>query len=638
MGGVFRLEVERNITKSVLIGLLIFYLFGLVIVQVGIIKYNSQLKKNEEFMELEEKKVQRYINVKQFGWAGIRRALESTPLSAMFFNSSPLDSLVSFCDVGFRLELSKTEIGNGLFEDTHKGNLDYSWYILTIGGLFISIWGFFSFRNREYIRLMMDFASIKIVHFGILLTRLFLVLICQLIFLCLTWIQFLINGLSLSSREFLSMLVFLLISTLVLFFLLVLSSALGSVKNVIVGGIVAGVIFFILIWLCPEIINVIFSRLADANIKSFYAHEIKKVEKLMNFEKETYDKIGTGRYSKQQMIDIEREAGEDWYTNEYGDLEKQEKEMLANTDKLIKQFQLVSIINPATYYKTVNGELSSKGFNAYRMFYKSIFEGQKKFLRYYLDERWKENYKPKIEHILKNDEIVLKSKPSLPYYFLAGIFVSLLYIVGAFLFSSYREKKFLFPPIQGKTEKLDIQFNKGEDVLIIIDEQSADLLSSVMNGEVDVDQFDGKITVNGESIVTKKKDDHFYFPKLKKLPGNLSANSLAALAKIPAGDIAGKRLKDIEFEKIFKLMLNIAKSKKKEIYVLNLDIPLENYELISEFKEELKSFSKDAAVVYYCSESAFGTVGGLKSDHKMIMINSDGVFKYKDLYKFDDQD
>jgi hypothetical protein len=634
MGGVLRLEVDRHFSKFFIIGILIFYLFGLTIVQFGIMKYNSQVKKHEEFVELEQKKVQRYINVKQFGWAGIRRALESTPLSAMFFNSTPLGSLVSFCDVGFRLELSKTEIGNGLFEDTHKGSLDYSWYILTIGGLFVSVWGFFAFRNKEYIRLLLDFTSLKNVRFGILMARLFLVFIFQLIFLCLTWIQFLINGIFLNPRELLSMLVFLLISTLVLFFLLVLSSALGSVKNVIVGGIVTGVIFFILIWLCPEILNVVFSRLAAGDIKSFYAHEIKKVEKLMKFEKEIYAKIGTGRYTKQQMIDIEKKAGEAWYTTEYGELEDREAEMIANTDNMIKQFQFVSIINPATFYKSVNGEISSKGFNAYRMFYKAILEGQKKFLRYYLDERWKENYKPKIEHILKDDELVLKSKSSLPYFFFAGLILILLYIVGALLLSFYRSKKFLFPDIQGKTGKLDIQLNKGEDVHIIADEDSTDLLSNVLNGEVDVDQFDGKITIDGKSIVTKDHEDLYYFPDVQELPGNLSVKSITSLAKISAeSDIIRKRLKDIDFESKLRLMLKMAKSFKRKIYVFNLSVPGSYYELIRELRDEFKSFtSEESLVIYLCSiESA--PLGVLNPKISKIFINVKGEFIYTNLPK-----
>jgi len=632
MGDAFKIEIERNLTKFVLIGVLIFYLFGLAIVQVGIIKCKSQIKKHEEFVELEQKKVQRYINVKQFGWAGIRRALESSPISAMFFNSTPLDSLVSFCDVGFRLELSKTEIGNGLFEDTHKGSLDYSWYILTIGGVFVSAWGFFSFRNREYIKYLMNFTSLKNIHIGILLARIFLVFICQLIFLFLSWFQFLINGIFLEPHELLSMLIFLMVSTLVLFFILVLSSAFGSVKNVIVGGIITGVVFFILILLWPEIINVFFSRLASTDIKSFYAHEVKKVDKLMKFEKEIYTKIGTGRYTKQQMIDIEKQAGEDWYTNEYSDLEKQENEMIAKTDEIIKQFHFISIINPATFYKSVNSELSSKGFNAYRMFYRSIIEGQKKFLRYYLDERWKENYKPQIEHIFKDKEIVVKFKSSLPYFFTLGLILLILYIFGALLLSFSRFKKYLFPDMIVKnTKKLEMQFSKGEDIQITCKKEPKEWLLNVLNGKVD--KLDGKVEIDGKSIISKDKKDYFYFPDLEELPGHISCRSMASIAKIPKTQ-SRKRLKQLDFIEKFKLVIQIAKNTKREIYLFNLAWPIDLYEVLEKVKEDLKAFKNEETVVIYLgSVTDYAPLGILRADkEKMMIIKRDGEIVYRNFF------
>jgi hypothetical protein len=354
------------------------------------------------------------------------------------------------------------------------------------------------------------------------------------------------------------------------------------------------------------------------------------MEKLMLFEKVAYEY--TSRFSdiaKKRAAD--KELLLNWVDKYYPEVDKMESQMIDVTQNLVRKFQLWSSFSPVTFYKSLNNEISSKGFNAYLEFYKQGQVNQKGFLLYYME---KKSYNPyeKVVPFLPTEELVSKSKPSLPYYFLIGIFISLLYILGALLFSFSRFKKFLYPKIQGQTANLDIVLKSGEAVHIMVDKESNDLLTNVLNGEID--QIDGKIIIDGKSIVTKDHEDFYYFPDVQKLPGNLSVKSITSLAKIPAeSEIIRKRLKDIDFESKLKLMLKMAKSFKRKIYVFHLSVPGAYYELIRELRDEFKSFtSEESLVIYLCSiESA--PLGVLNPKISNIFINVKGEFIYKNLPK-----
>jgi hypothetical protein len=603
-----------------------------IIQQVGIFKYKDALKEEVEFVNIELLKVERYINYHQYGMFGFRLLVRPSPLYSLFCNSTTLDDLHVFIDNSTRLKPGKHESGKNLFERPTGGVLDFSWFILVFGGFGFSLWCFFAFRNKEYLKLLMNSASKIGVHLGVILGRILLMLIFNSIIICVSLFQFFINGINLSSSEIGGLFLFLLVTVITHILLMVMSSACGAGKNWIKGAFLAGGFFAIFIFIWPEILNEVTFRVAKANMKSVYELELKKIELMMKFEKESYEYINKFD-TKAERIEADKIMGEKWWDTEFQDIEKAESEMMEKTRDNSKKFHLWSIFNPVTFYKSSNNELSSKGYNAYMVIYKDGSKKQKGFLRFFLD---KKSFKPytNVEPYLSKDEMVLKSTPSLPFYFFGGLIVGLLYIVGSLLFSFSRAIKFLFPEIQGKTDKLDIQLNKGEDVHILKDEDSTDLISTVVNGEVDVDHFDGKITIDGNSIVSRKKEDHFYFPDIKKLPGNLSVKSLTSLSKISAdSDILSKRLKDIDFESKLRLMLKVAKSFKRKIYVFHLAVPGAYYELILEMRDEFKSFlSKDTLVIYLCSSES-APLGVLNPKISKIFINVKGEFIYKNLPK-----
>jgi hypothetical protein len=181
-----------------------------------------------------------------------------------------------------------------------------------------------------------------------------------------------------------------------------------------------------------------------------------------------------------------------------------------------------------------------------------------------------------------------------------------------------------------------MQFTKGKDTHIIVEKNSKTWLLNVLNGKID--KLDGKVEIDGKSIISKDKKDHFYFPDIEELPGNISVGSLASLAKIPKTQ-PGKRLKQLDFMEKFKLIIQIAKSTKREIYLFNLAWPIDLYEVLREVKEDLKAFKNDETIVIYLGVAGCAPLGILRADkEKMLLINREGKIKYGNAYKLDDTD
>ncbi|MCP5055061.1 MAG: hypothetical protein GY940_48295, partial [bacterium] len=177
-----------------------------------------------QFMEIAQKLVDRLLNSLQYGAIGFRVILEHSPLVALFYNNTAFDDLIGFIDTGVRLRQGEPKIGPNAFKRPTGGSLDYSWYLMYFGILLVMVWGFFTFRNREYILYLMNFASPKSVYLGVLLARVIIVAAVLLIMSVVVYVQFLVNGISLTGLELGNLLVFLGVSIIVLALLLSISA------------------------------------------------------------------------------------------------------------------------------------------------------------------------------------------------------------------------------------------------------------------------------------------------------------------------------------------------------------------------------------------------------------------------------
>jgi ABC-type transport system involved in multi-copper enzyme maturation permease subunit len=464
------------------------------------------------------------------------------------------------------------KVGKRLFEKPTGGSLDLSWYFLIFGCLAISIWGFFALRNKEFIGYLLNFTGCKSAFWGIILARIILIVLFLIIAFLVYWLQYIINGMGPGPDEITGLLTFFLMTALLWVFLLGISAACGAVKSWKKGAAVLGVLWILLVLIWPEVLSVIISNTAAANMKSAYKHEIRKIEKLMQFEKEAFEY--SGRYkTREEKIEADKRMGERWWDKDFQEIEKLEAEMFEKTREIARNFHFWSIFNPVTHYKSVNNELSSRGYNAYMEFAGENQKIQKGFLRYYLDKKRYESY-TKVVPYLSKEQLVSHSKVSLPAYFVPGLILNLAIICGVLFIAYFRFNRFLFPLPQ-KDIKLDgLEYNlaNGKHYRLIIHcPNLKNQLLNVFYGRIK--NFTGKVTMDGENAVTPEKKDIVYIPNVCRIPGAIKVRTFFSLVK--GFDAAGldvdknKTLARLTHMERLKLLFSLAGVKNSRVYILD---------------------------------------------------------------------
>ena len=365
---VIRLEIKRNINRRTAAVLLIFLIIFIGINQVGIEKFKVDEKQQQAFIHVQVKLVEGFINYQQYGIFGIDRLLLGCPLISLFYNSSTLSELQANIEYSTRYKLYKPEMGKNLFKRPTGGSLDFSWFFIMFGSLAICLWSFFACRNSEYLMFLNNFTGPGRIYAAVVLARVILIIILIFIVVLAARVQFLINGIPLTAAELSALFHFFLVSSITMSVLAAVSTRLGAVKNWKKGAVITAISWIIVVFLWPEVLNLIFSRKAEIRMKSLEEYQIKKNEQLLGLEKEALK--STGRYEKQkEKQEADRESAEIYWNVVSKKIREIDLQMIDKTEELSRQFQSASIFNPVTFYKSVNNELGSKGFNSYNRFF-----------------------------------------------------------------------------------------------------------------------------------------------------------------------------------------------------------------------------------------------------------------------------
>ncbi len=601
MTDILVLELKRNLNKVFIAIFLLLVSSSLFINQESINKYKHQIKRDKEFVQVETKKVEAYFSWSQYLSTGFTLRLSPSPLSTLFCDSSTLSTLHALIDSGFKHDLSRPEIGEYIFKNPTGGSIDSSWYLLFILSIQVLTWGWFSFRNTEYLKYLMTFASSKSVHFGIVFGRIFFLIAALLVMVFFSWIQFLLNGIFLNFNEIKGLLSFFVVSIIVMAFILVCGSIIGTIKSVWKGALIAFILWSGVLFLWPKLLNLWFSNKAEENMKSIFNHQIEKMEILIEFERKSLNYLKTvANKPKEERLLAYKKFTEAFLNHEFKRIEELDLYMLENTSKMAQSFHFWSMVNPVTFYKSVNNELSSLGYHSYESFYRDNQRKKKGFTRYGVNRRFNPD-NGKIEPYLLGDELIFHAEPRLPAYFLVGIIFHLSLIGILFCLSYLAFKKAIFPRPEYNSKNLDFNYTTGKH--FAQGYENPDFPNQVFNvfmGYGMERKFSGKISIDGENIVTERKLNLVYLPNPDTIPGDIKALSLltliTSLLKIPKsektkikeefGPAIKKRFAELDKLEKIEFLYRLSKLKKAKVYLFNdfiFKIPMESADKI--FKE-----------------------------------------------------
>ncbi|MCP5054885.1 MAG: hypothetical protein GY940_47405 [bacterium] len=630
---ITKLEITRHITKWTVFGLVAVLILGAGILQMGIGNYQIGIKKQQQFLEIEQKMVDRLLNWMQYGAIGFRVLMKQCPLIALFYNNTAFDDLMGFIDTGVRLRLVEPKIGPNAFKNPTGGRMDYSWYLMHFGVLLVMVWGFFTFRNKEYIRYLMNFSSPKSVFLGMLVARMIISAAVLAIMVGAAYVQFLVNGISLSGPELSNLLLFLAVTIIVMALLLSVSAVLGAVDNIIKGAVITALFWIVVVSLWPELLNVMFTRQAAGSLNSTHQLEIRKMGKLMDFERDALKQ--SSRYkSVPKKKESDRLMAEYYWTDIFKDIESIDNKTIHKTEQLVDRFHFRSIFNPISFLKSVNNEISSVGFNGFIALHKRIRDIRRGFLRKYYDKRFYENYS-RVEPYLPKGKNIIKAKSSLPRYFLLGVAIQLFYLLLV-LFPGYiRFRRYMFPPPEKGIAFDHLTINIIKGIINRLDIGCSNLRSQVLNvlyGNKKKSHLE--LLVDNQEIAEAPGNGSVYVPNVAKIPGTTRLVSLAATAGVMGapGLIRGKKVfGQLGEEEKVKLLLRLAIIQNKHIFILDdfLKRTTSKAEII-QLVEELKA--DGVSIIDFVSDT-----GSLLQPGKIILIlRRNGGYRLENQFLFSD--
>jgi len=562
-------EIRRNIKKIEITFFLLFLLIQYGIFHFGIKNYNIIVEQESEFQQVEKETTECFINYMQYSGYGFRIKVTPSPLYALFYNNTTFTDMIATVDNAIKVKLDETKQGQNVFKKPTNETLDLSWYLLKMGSLLVMAWSFFTFRDKEYLRYLHNFMKAGSIYAGVLIGRIIIIAGAILSVFLLILIQFALNSIPLKSIEIIYLLIFLGILFLMMILLMLICAGLGAINNTKKGVIVMVSIWLIFINIWPGANDMVFSYYSKKTNQLLNKSELKKLKIVSKFEKEALKNTQRYKNDLKNQIKSDMQMSERFPKSELVNIEKIDLEIIANTENMAKKFHIQSTINPVTFLKSVDNELSSCGYMVYLENLKSNLEKRRGFNKFIHNKRYKENY-TKIVPYIPIEKTVMKAKSSLPHYFLGGLAILAIYLICAVLFSFYRFKRLLCPKLDKTTPYADITIDSKNGNYQALGIEDDDLKNILLNHLHGIENRIKSIVINGTELKLEKRDV-VYIPSINALDNRTPIHRLFKMAQKPTPDLyKNKKVNHLKNYEKFKLMIEIAGIEKKNtIFILD---------------------------------------------------------------------
>lgn len=620
----FILEMKRLSCRRNLIILSIFLLFTVYFVQDGIGDFMHITASKEQFKEIERMKVSQYDYYNQYGKFGFRLLFIPSPLCSLFVNSSPFQEVISHVDSGFELNIYNSFKGRSLFVEKAGGFKDLSGIILLFGSMLFLGLGYDSFIRKEYLRFISSFSSFRVIFWGILITRLLMVIFFSFLVVGAAFLVMLLNRLPLVAGDYGYMFAFFGVTVLLLDTFLLLGMAAATIKSRYAAIPTIIILWFGLVFMLPGAVAKITAKKAD-NITSGYKLEFEKLRTMLGFEKRAIEKEGKFIISKSKSRS-EKELMEDYWQNEFRTIQQLENSMEAEMKWNIRFYQTLSLFSPSTFYTATGNEIGSRGYDSMIAFYKYVRELKDEFIRFYIDKTFSPQTGP-VESFVRDEENVFYARSRLPRYFGFGLALNGLYIVILIMVCYFKFRRSLFNLGQGNewpipVEELRIKLEIGKCTVCIT--SSASLRASIYRffvlaiPEAMIVELDGLEIKGGEQNFVYLCHPEFFPVDIRTIDLVMFFKRSLALSGIEIQEVGqklestfkslgNKRFYELSDVEKGNLLFTAARLKKSRIYLIDeieRGMPQDFTNGLMENLRKLKK-EREAAILYLSSNLYF---------------------------------
>ncbi|MCP5107834.1 MAG: hypothetical protein GY950_30885, partial [bacterium] len=388
-----KIEFNRLCNWITIILALLFFALSMYFIHYGADQYKDILENKDNFKKIEQSKAKYFKDIATLGEQGFRILFVPSQLNIFFHKSGAFSDLNANLDVGERLNLTASYKGQHMFREQGVMYADFYGLHILFGSLIAMIYGFLSFRYREYLKILGGLRGFRKIYSHIMWAR-FLLLGLYFIVVTVAGAGLaLVHGISFSGSDFLYIAGYLGLWLLAVLVLFSAGTWIGSIKSNAAGIMVLAVTWVFLFYISPLIVSQAADSITD-KMKSIYQLEKEKWGVLMGFENRAIET--EGRYKEEKAGSAsERKLIESFWNREYKAMQAIEKKMEEEMRDKIKAYEGLTLISPTTFLSSVTCELSSKGFGSLVDFYKDVQDLKHQFCQFYKDKKFYSENKEK---------------------------------------------------------------------------------------------------------------------------------------------------------------------------------------------------------------------------------------------------
>jgi hypothetical protein len=498
----------------------------------------------------------------------------------LFQNNTMPPDVTAKVDSLITVQIVNNLKGKSLYAGFKLGDMDFSRIVLFLTSLLALWYGYESFHTRGYLAsLTARWSSVK-VFISIGLSR-FLLLVASFLIMALCILLFITaRGVQLTGNDYKVLLGFLLVTFIMLLFFFIAGLIIGTIRSAVISISSIFCTVILMTYLIPGVMGSIAGDAFPDSTKN-YKIELDKIKTLSDFEDRSSKEHG--KYDPNKM-ETARKVSEGYKRNDFPRIKARELQLMSEIKAAVDRTNKLAILTPTTFYLYTCNEVSSRGYASFLEFYQYVIEMWEKFVNFWIDQVF---YKGKVLVNflkIKGNNNIFKSRGHLPDLFVIGLLYNLGICIILIIACFYRFNRWLHPRPKNANafDNLVLDFHPGETHMIDVYRQG--FIHQFLN------QFQGKhpglkwqVTIAGEKIDGKEKQDFFIIPNIKEVPGDIKVKNLFKLYKgwfKPTAEKTNEVLAEIgnqSLEKKFskledidkaRVLLILARMVETKIYIL----------------------------------------------------------------------
>ncbi len=513
--------------RDFLIFLLIISALAIILISGAISNHKTSVRNSTDFQKLAEIDAGRIRRYSDYCKYGIRLLFLPSPTVALFDSNCSSSEKIGRVNSVRVLDILENKKGAGIFEEDTIFPSNFKYLILLFGSVFVFYLGYTLLRDPPSLRFYLSVSSAREFYFSILTSRLVIISVFVITVAGAAWLTFLINGISLDGPSLRSLAGYLLSIELTLFFLFLLSHLLSFTRSKKNCLLVLATSWLLFVQIIPGFIGSIAMKEA-AKLPSYFESETAKQEIMNDFEEYAIKQYG--EYLNLPS-EIRIKVINDFWKNWFPKIMKVERDFRKDITRQIDEHFDRAALSPVSMHLAVCREVSGDGFLSYMDFFDYLYRLRENFTCFFIQKVYIEEA-DKVVGYIKGDMNLFRAVPGLPPTYWKGILYTLAYCLILMAPAYYFFIRTVFPTSRVKVDysTVDLPLENGKHYrLYVFSDGLKDNFYKILNGKVD--GFNGRISIDGENIVTQDKKDFLFLPALDQLPMEIKTGKLLAFLK-----------------------------------------------------------------------------------------------------------